>query len=254
MKDILSPAGRSALEEFALSNVLLGFDYDGTLAPIVPRPEHAVMRPSTRTLLAELSRRYPCAVVSGRSRADVIRLLDPLPLFRIVGNHGSETERPPRRVPRKTIAGWHAVMARSCGRIPGVLIEDKTWSVAVHWRNARPKSAAKAGVLAAAAKAIGARIVHGKDVVNLVHPDAAHKGAAILEIRKELACDSVIYAGDDVTDEDVFALDEPGRLMAVRVGRSRRTHAPFFVANQGQVDELLALLLALRPSARKAAR
>ena len=59
--------------------------------------------------------------------------------------------------------------------------------------------------------------------------------------------------GDDVTDEDVFALGEPGRLLAVRVGRSRRTRAAFFLSMQAQIDELLATLLSLRPGARRAA-
>jgi len=252
MRDILSPGGRRVLEELALSNVLLGFDYDGTLAPIAARPERAMMRPSTRTLLGELSERYPCAVVSGRARSDVLRLLDPLPLLRVVGNHGTEWELPPRSVPREAILRWRKRMSRACAGVKGILIEDKRWSLAVHWRAARPKSPARALVLAAAEAIAGARIVQGKDVINLVHPEAAHKGAAILEIRRQLCCDGVIYVGDDVTDEDVFALGEPGRLLAVRVGRARGSHARFFVASQARVDELLATLLAMRPAFRRA--
>jgi trehalose 6-phosphate phosphatase len=253
MKDVLSPEGRRALEELTSANVLLGFDYDGTLAPIKARPEQARMRPSTRALLMEVSGRYPCAVVTGRSRRDVSRFLEKLPLLRLVGNHGAEPEGLPPALPRRTIARWHAQMVSACRHLPGVLVEDKTWSVAVHWRGARRKSLARARVLAAASAVEGARVLRGKEVVNLVHPEAAHKGIAVVEARRQLGCDAVIYVGDDVTDEDVFALGEPGRLLAVRVGRSRRTRAAFFLSTQAQIDELLATLLSLRPRARKVA-
>jgi trehalose 6-phosphate phosphatase len=248
MNDVLSRKGRRALEELALSNVLLGFDYDGTLAPIVARPEQARMRRSTRTLLAEVGRRYPCAVVSGRARDDVARLLEPLPLLSIVGNHGIEWENAPPRVSRPAIVRWRRQLEAACAGLEGVRIEDKTWSLAVHWRGAARKSAARARVLAAAMALSGARVVLGKDVVNLVHPGAAHKGAALVEIRRRLGCDTAIYVGDDDTDEDVFALDAPGRLLAVRVGRSRRSHAQFYLADQARIDRLLEALLAFRPA------
>ncbi|HEX4385951.1 MAG TPA: trehalose-phosphatase, partial [Myxococcales bacterium] len=146
------------------------------------------------------------------------------------------------------------LLARACEGIEGARIEDKTWSLAVHWRASRRKRAARDRILAAAAAIEGARIVPGKDVVNLVHPRAANKGAAILELRRRLACETILYAGDDVTDEDVFALDEPGRLLSVRIGRSRGSHAPFFLADQARIDELLARLIALRPRTRRAPR
>jgi trehalose 6-phosphate phosphatase len=253
MRDILSPTGRAALEEFARSNVLLGFDFDGTLAPIVDDPASARLRPSTRTLLGELTGRYPCAIVSGRARDDVLRLVEGLPLMRIVGNHGTEGERPPRNVPREAIGRWHAHLSRACAGLSGVLIEDKTWSLAIHYRRAPRRTVARGRILAAAAELPDARIVHGKAVVNLVHPAAAHKGNAILDIRRQLCCETTLYVGDDVTDEDVFSLDEPGRLLAVRVGRARSTHAKFYLRSQDLMDELLATLLSLRPAGRKAA-
>ncbi|HEY6552324.1 MAG TPA: trehalose-phosphatase, partial [Vicinamibacteria bacterium] len=67
MKDILSRAGLEILREFAWSNVLLAFDYDGTLAPIVEDPASAHMRSATRELLHEVARGYPVAIISGRS-------------------------------------------------------------------------------------------------------------------------------------------------------------------------------------------
>ena len=254
MKDILSPDGRAALESFALANVLLAFDFDGTLAPIVEDPAKARIPPSTRALLTELTGRYPCAIVSGRAREDVLRLAEGLPLLRIVGNHGAEGERQPRGIPRAVIAQWERHMSRACACLPGVLLENKTWSLAVHYRRARRRAAARDHILAAAAAGLrGARVVHGKAVVNLVHPAAVDKGGAVLDIQRQLCCDAVIYVGDDVTDEDVFSLDQPGRLLAVRVGRGRPSHAQFYLARQARMDELLATLLALRPPTRRRA-
>ena len=68
MNRILSAANVDVLAQYAWSRVLLAFDFDGTLAPIVPDRDDARMRPRTRALLEEICRRYPCAVISGRSR------------------------------------------------------------------------------------------------------------------------------------------------------------------------------------------
>ncbi|MFN2546396.1 MAG: trehalose-phosphatase [Myxococcales bacterium] len=246
MKDVFSSAGRRALEEMALSNVLLAFDYDGTLAPLVPRPDKASLRASTRMLLARVASAYPCAVVSGRARADVARRLADLPFLRIVGNHGAEWEGAAPPIPRAVVGAWRRKMARACAALPGVEIEDKTFSLSVHWRRARDKRSARASILEAAGRVESARIIHGKDVVSIVHADASHKGDAVVEIGRQLGCDTAIYVGDDVTDEDVFMLGRPGRLLTVRVGRGAGSRAHYFLADQAKIDHLLALLFAFR--------
>ena len=71
MKSLLAPQNRSVLRRLVRGRVLLAFDFDGTLAPIVADPPAARLRPRTRRLLAEVARKYPCVVISGRSRADV---------------------------------------------------------------------------------------------------------------------------------------------------------------------------------------
>ena len=72
MKNILTEEQHPTLMEFARQRVLLAFDFDGTLAPIVREPEAAAMRQSTSVLLAEVAKLYPCVVISGRLRADVM--------------------------------------------------------------------------------------------------------------------------------------------------------------------------------------
>ena len=78
--------------------------------------------------------------------------------------------------------------------------------------------AARRAVLTAARSLEDARLVGGKLVVNLLVPDAPHKGLALERERARSACDTVIYVGDDETDEDVFQLDRPGQLLSIRVG------------------------------------
>ena len=90
MKSILGAEPRRLLSAFAQSRCLLAFDFDGTLAPIVSDPDRAKMRSSTNDLLLELSRLYPCVVISGRSVADVRQRVVGLGLKGIVGNHGIE--------------------------------------------------------------------------------------------------------------------------------------------------------------------
>lgn len=90
------------------------------------------------------------------------------------------------------------------------------------------------------------RIVGGKQVVNILPSRAPHKGIALERERDRLHCDTALYVGDDETDEDVFALDQPGRLLTVRVGSKRTSAATYCVTNQRAVDDLLRALIEYR--------
>src|SRR5580765_7119426 len=78
----------STLVHFASWNVLLAFDYDGTLAPLSRNPDRAHLRDRTRRLLIAVAQRYPCVVLSGRAREDVSRRLADVPVRAVFGNHG----------------------------------------------------------------------------------------------------------------------------------------------------------------------
>ncbi len=71
-------------------------------------------------------------------------------------------------------------------------------------------------------------------------------GFATSSERSHFACDTVIYVGDDITDEDVFQLDRPGQLLSIRVGRKQTSAAPYYIRNQAEIDRLLETLVALR--------
>jgi trehalose 6-phosphate phosphatase len=245
VKNILAKEQHATLLAFAQKRVLLAFDYDGTLAPIVRNPEAAAMRPRTAAMLAKVAKLYPCVVISGRSRTDVMAKVDAIPLRAVIGNHGMEPS-PNLRAWRRLAAAWLAQFASTLPLIAGVVIEDKGVSLAVHYRQARAPAAVRRLVLIAAANLPGARIVEGKMVVNVLPAGAPDKGTALLALCKRLRCGSAIYIGDDDNDEDVFALARPGRLLGIRVGRSQDTQAAYFVPNQVAVDRLLVKLAEAR--------
>lgn len=245
MKDILSRAGREVLQQFAWSNVLVAFDYDGTLAPIVHDPDKAAMRTTTRRLLGEVAAHYPCIVVSGRAQPDVRRWLRGIRLQQVVGNHGIEPWQATRPL-MEEVKRWAPLLSRRLSPLKGVRIENKTYSVAVHYRQSREKKKARAAILEAAAALGSIRVIGGKQVVNVLPEGAPHKGIALERERDRLRRDTAIYVGDDETDEDVFGLDQPGRLLTIRVGPKRASQASYCLRNQAAVDEFLAALVSLR--------
>ncbi len=245
MIDVLSPAHRGILEQFAWSNVLLAFDFDGTLSPIVRDRDAASMRQATRRLLTDLCRLYPCAVVSGRSRSDVAARLLGLPIRYLVGNHGLEPNGGTPRFARAA-AKLHSEIVGNLGDVQGVEIEDKRYSLAVHYRKSRAKREAKQAILDALQRStVPHRVVTGKLVLNLLPAGAPHKGIALRELRRKANVDTAIYVGDDVTDEDVFQLGDAG-VLGIRVGADARSAAGYCVRDQRSVDRLLSRLVTLR--------
>jgi trehalose 6-phosphate phosphatase len=245
MKTILSVDARGDLDDLAAGRALLAFDFDGTLAPIVSDRGAAEMRPETRGLFRALALLYPCAVISGRARADVAARLVRIPLFAVIGNHGAEAGHGPLdRSRRARVLGWVRRLKRELGVLAGVDIEDKWFSIAVHYRHARPRAAVRSLVTRAASALEGARVFGGHAVVNVVPCEAPDKGSAIGELLRRAGPRPALYVGDDRTDEDVFR--SPHVNIGVRVGRTARSAAPWYVPSQMAVDDLLRALLAAR--------
>jgi len=197
-------------------------------------------------------RAYPCAVISGRSRTDVARRLHGMPLRQIIGNHGLE---PGHRMAafEREIALVRPRLESALAQCAGIDIEDKRFSLAVHYRRSRRKREARRAIREAVAKLpIRLREIPGKLVVNLVSERAPDKGDALIRLRDEARADTAVYVGDDVTDEDVFQLDQPGRLLSIRVGRSSASAAAYFLRDQREMDALLSRLLSLRAASRGA--
>jgi trehalose 6-phosphate phosphatase len=250
MKNVLSEANRAILTGFARSDVLLAFDYDGTLSPIVDEPDQAKMRPETRELLWRVSRLYPLIVITGRAQPDALMRLRGVGVREVIGNHGIEPSHASNRHVEE-VQGWRPAIEACVASLEGVHLEDKIFTVALHYRQSPHKEHARATLLKMAAGLRNARIVGGKQVVNIVPNDAPHKGTALLRERERLHCDTAIYVGDDETDEDVFKLAQPEQLLTIRIGPSRTSAADYYIQSQQSVDELLALLVELRPEASR---
>jgi trehalose 6-phosphate phosphatase len=245
MRNVLEPAARPALDAVARAPHLVVLDFDGTLAPIVDDPAAAAIPGSTRALLRLVSLLYPCAVVSGRARADLAPRLAGLPLAAIVGNHGAEAGfGPVDRSVREAVLSWRAALGEALGRRAGVHVEDKGLSLAVHYRAAPDRGEARRAARDAAAGLRGARVFAGRCVLNVVPADAHDKGAAIEALAARLGVPRAVYAGDDVTDEDAFR--SRAVTTGVRVGRTHASAAPWYVPAQPDVDGLLRELVRAR--------
>jgi trehalose 6-phosphate phosphatase len=184
-------------------------------------------------------------VISGRAHDDTLRKLRGIRFHEVIGNHGLEPwhgSNPSLSVVQRWVPLFESRMAD----LQGVTIENKLFSIAVHYRRAREKKKARAAILRAAASLGEVRVIGGKQVINILPPDAPHKGIALERARARLGCDTAIYIGDDETDEDVFSLDQPGRLLTIRVGASRKSMADYCIRNQAQIDALIDALLHLR--------
>jgi trehalose 6-phosphate phosphatase len=245
MMDLLSEPGRAVVERVARERMVLAFDFDGTLAPLVDRPEDAKMRSPTRTLLRLVSVLHPCCVISGRSRADLAPRLEGIPLAALIGNHGAEAGYGPvDATARKAVASWADTARSKLSGVPGVEVEDKGLSLAIHYRRAESRPDAERVVTAVANHLAGARVFRGHDVVNVVPPDLHHKGRALSGVLTRVGRKAALYVGDDITDEDAFR----SRAVAVpvRVGASPDSAARYFVQSQADVDELLRALVRAR--------
>ncbi|MGH8713692.1 MAG: hypothetical protein ACREYB_06775, partial [Casimicrobiaceae bacterium] len=94
-------------------------------------------------------------------------------------------------------------------------------------------------------------IVPGKRVLNLLPPDAPHKGEALVSLLGHSGCARALYVGDDVTDEDVFCMRTP-EILSIRVGRRRKSAADMYLKNQADVTRLVRRLVAMLDGAKHA--
>jgi trehalose 6-phosphate phosphatase len=235
--DLLAPLvespGRSALI----------LDVDGTLAPIAPRPELAVVPEQTRAELRRLVSRYRLvACLSGRAGMDAGRLVA-VEGIEYVGNHGLELH------PQAgTLA---AAMARFRDEIASP-VEDKGVTLAYHYRDAPDESEARAEleIVAERARTAGLDPRWGRKVLEIRPRVDADKGTAMRALLERSGATRALYAGDDTTDLDAFrGLDEAGLEHAVRVAvasaegpRQLQDEADIVVAGPEEFADLLRTL------------
>lgn len=246
------------LRDAAVSSgaLLIGFDLDGTIAPIRDRPEKARVLPRVLELLRKGMRvpRTRVAIVSARPIA-VIRRLIPIPGLHRIGQYGLEGTHAPRLEQREELRRVVALLSRHAtyevAEIHGAWVEQKGLTVAVHDRAVAPaKLAALRRIvrrrLLPEARRLGFRPMKGNRVVDFV-PEGFDKGAALERIRREYRPDVTLYVGDSPSDELAFRILGDGDF-PVHVGRGP-TGATFRVAGPADVARLLAAIVRWRTRA-----
>jgi len=191
------------------TSAALFFDVDGTLAPIVPRPEDARVPETTRSELRRLAARFPLvACVSGRT-AEVARAIVGIPELTYVGEHGLELD--------PGAEAWSSRIHTFAAQA-GWPVEEKPLSAAFHYRTAPDREEARRRLerVEADARAAGFRTRWGRLVLEVLPPIDASKRTAVEHLLRRTGLRRALYAGDDTTDLDAFAALD-GLELAVRI-------------------------------------
>ncbi len=203
------------IDRIDLSDSAFLLDIDGTLLDIAPTPHAVVVPPELKTALPRLSRLTggALALVSGRSLANIDGLFAPL-VFSAIGGHGVEIRAPGHPAGPPADHPIDDVLRNLLGviatRIEGVMIEDKDYSIAVHYRRVPQRAAAVQAAVVTACKehpSDALEILPGKLVFE-VKSRAYNKGKAVRELMTmtPFAGRRPIFVGDDVTDQSAFAV------------------------------------------------
>ena len=247
MHSLFSRLGRGRLDRIVQPGMLCAFDFDGTLAPIVAEPGSAGLQPAVLRRLLHLNALAPVAVITGRSLEDIRARLGFSPTY-LIGNHGLEGLADEQELDRhaEICRAWRAQLAPHLNREDGpesaILLEDKRYSLSLHYR-ASADHAASAAWLGALAGQLDPlpRIVGGKCVINLL-PGVADKGRALSELLRRSGAPAAIYVGDDITDEAVFRMRRAD-LLSVRVECAAVSAAEFCIPTHAHIERLLDELI-----------
>ena len=236
-------------------------DYDGTLTPIVSRPDLALCPPEVRELLEKLKDlpRSSLAIVSGRSLQDLYGLIG-VPGITYVGNHGLEIRNPAgvheKKLSlsrQKELAGIKTTLQRGLGDLPGVLFEDKESILAVHYRMVPKRDHGKIfREMDEIRKKWGGKwnLARGKMVFEIRPCGDFHKGKAVRDLMKNGPPGGLLpfYFGDDQTDEDAFRFLR-GKGITVFVGAPEtRTDAEYYLNTPAEVTDFLKRLIENYPA------
>jgi trehalose 6-phosphate phosphatase len=206
-----TPAGRAALAAVIADpgRALVALDYDGTVAPIVDRPEDAVAHPRAAAALQAVARAGArVAIVTGRPAAEAVRLggLADVPGLVVLGHYGLDRWNDGHVVapqPHPGVAAARRAVAAMVAEGPaGLALEDKGHSVALHSRRAADPAGALAALrpyMEQLANETGLVVTPGRYVLELRPPDT-DKGAALRGLIAEQQTTSVVFFGDDVGD------------------------------------------------------
>lgn len=237
--------------------LLLCLDYDGTLVPIAERPQDALPPPTLLTLLSHLVAhpQIDVAIVSGRALPD-LRLLLPVRGLVYIGTHGCEIGTAdggtrllvPGGMVSLAIARLRQEIAPMLVDAPGLILEDKRYALALHYRLAQPQDMWAieeflAAVRAYQRKGITLEVIHGTKVVE-VRPVGSNKGKAVqFLLAGEHTNTLPIYIGDDLTDEEAFTALGERAVTVIVADPPRASAAQYYLQNTREVLQFLSGLM-----------
>jgi trehalose-phosphatase len=255
----MSPPLPSALERWAeIATRLRGapfavfLDFDGTLSPIVSRPQDAELPAVRREQLRRLAAVARVAIVTGRAMAD-IRARAGLPTLHYASDHGFQIAGPDVAFEvdpglREGIAEAASALGERLRDTAGVVLEPKRYSVAVHYRLADPRDVPRieAVVDDVVASREGLRKGIGRAVFEVRPARPWHKGAAVEWLCERFGVSIAVYVGDDRTDEDALkAVRERGGIGIVVGTPDWATAASYRVADPVEVGRVLEALASI---------
>lgn len=232
-----------AVQSLSGKRLLIASDFDGTLAELIDRPRDVVANQRAVTALIELASNpeITVAVVSGRSRDDLVTILGESGDVILIGEHGADTGSG-EVGDTELIQGIARQLNEIASDFPGTEVEVKRMSVVFHYRRA---TGDVSEALDEVRRTAGPEVLisQGKKVVE-VHVSTITKGDAIETLRKSCKADAVVFIGDDTTDESVFTRLVQGDVgVKVGEGETAAQHRLPAVADVG--DFLRELSVAL---------
>ena len=250
----------------AATHILLLSDYDGTLTPIVGRPDEAILPPEVGENLYALAKKpaFSVGIISGRSLLEVKALVGIEGIY-YAGNHGLEIEgpglkfiNPSAKVSQAEIRNLAGQFSARLGSTEGVIVEDKGLSLSLHYRLVKKNEENMVAeifhqITAPLLREGRIRVTSGKKVWEVRPPIDWHKGKAVETIMKEmkaiLKCKQLptIYLGDDTTDEDVFRIIHRPEGWGIFIGPDNpSSKADYFLSSTSEVMVFLSRLLELK--------
>lgn len=246
-----------ALEQRPLLEQALGaaplficLDYDGTLSPIVARPEAALLEPAMRAAVQAVAQRYPTAVISGRELHDVRERVG-LQQLHYAGNHGFEIAGPPGsalaweygRDYVDELDDLYQACAIELPPVEGLIIEHKHYSLSIHYRLVAEEQVPEleSALTALLTQRPRLQLRYGKRVFEVRPAVDWHKGKAVRYLLKLTGQQQAkpLFIGDDLTDEDAFEEIKTFGVGILVSQDDRETAASFRVADTEEVRQLL---------------
>ena len=265
MQPLFQSWGAFPSEIRSTSHIILLSDYDGTLTPIVSRPEEAVLSPEIREKLRALTEKsaFSVGIISGRSLSEVKSLVEIDGIY-YAGNHGLEIEGPDLKLvnpmteaAQTELKELTKQLATRLARIKGIIVEDKGLTLSIHYRLVKEDEEKVVAQIFHQTTSPWLhegkiRVTSGKKVWEVRPPIDWHKGTAVETIIKEIKSllrneALTIYLGDDTTDEDAFRIIHRPNGWSILVGQENTSsNADYFLNSTSEVEIFLSRLLELK--------